>query len=98
MRAELIPICLSIGALTSLVLAGLLVFAAFWEMVLGHRPPGLLGREILSRPGPRRTDAWSAARWRFNGFLLFGFAGCFFTLFFTLALVAIAEAGGNIPR
>jgi hypothetical protein len=92
MFSQIITALLALAAFLLFVLSVLFAFAAMWELILGRRPPGFLGWEILSR-GPRRTDTWSSAKWRLSGYILFGMGGGLFILSLVLLIAALRHAG-----
>jgi len=60
-------IAITIGGVIALVAALAFLFAAVYEVVLGRRPPGFLGWELLTGKS-LVTASWSESRWRRNGF------------------------------
>jgi hypothetical protein len=54
------------GAL--LVVAGALIWAGTYEMLLGRRVPGFLGREYFRST----AGSWTPGQWRKNGYVIAG--------------------------
>jgi len=61
-------VALLVAAGAALVVAGALLWAGMYEMLLGRRVPGLLGREYF----PSSAGSWTPRRWRQNGCVVVG--------------------------
>ena len=59
---------LLVAAGLMVIVSGGLLWAGTYEMLLGRRVPGPLGREYF----PSRADSWTPRQWRRNGYVIAG--------------------------
>ena len=79
---------LAFGALVSLLAFFTFAWAGLYEISRGTRVRGFAGRSLFSRNGIRRSDHWSAQKWRVNGFQVTVMALGFLVLAAWLAVAA----------
>ena len=82
---------LAFGALLGLLAFFTFAWAGLYEIAHGTRLPGFAGRGFFPRNGIRRSDNWSAQKWRANGFQIAVMALGFLIL---AAWLAVAAFGG----
>jgi hypothetical protein len=78
-----------IGALGSLILSAIVIWAAFYEMIFGRNVPGPLGRAYISPRGMGSSSQWDSSQWRRNGFIVLGLGMILFFVGLTLVLMAV---------
>ena len=61
-------VALLVAAAVLVMAGGLLVGAGIYEMLLGRRVPGFLGREYFQS----KADSWTPGGWRKNGCVVTG--------------------------
>ena len=82
-------VVLACGALVALFAFLPFAWAGLYEIARGKRVPGFAGRSFFPRNGIRRSDNWSAQKWRANGFQIAVMALGFLILAAWLAVAAL---------
>ncbi len=68
MIVALKDVALLVAAGALLVVGGALIYAGTYELLMGRRVPGFLGREFFRS----NADIWTPGRWRKNGYVVAG--------------------------
>ncbi len=82
-------VMLAFSAVLALLAFFTFAWAGLYEIARGTRVPGFAGRGFFPRNGIRRSDCWSAQKWRANGFQITVMALGFLILAAWLAVAAL---------